>query len=237
MNNIENDPRCRSEEHMIPTTLFGIRRQPDFYACRKCNGQKSKIDHVLTLISKGQSSDVQLAASAWIKEFDSPKRSARLTQSLGSASLQLDGVHLAMPLTGQEIHDYSVFLAKGQYLRRSKQVFDPAERVIHVRVFLSKALTGALESEYRVTHGASPFEDIRANPLCETLGSGECLIWSKNYEYLFLFHHYTSIAIHVPLRTKKSARRAAVLRADLIQELASGKCLLASSLASFLTKP
>ncbi len=65
----ENQFNSRSVEHLVPNADRSVKRkndQADFYACRKCNSRKSKIDHVLAVMAKGQANDVALASTALI---------------------------------------------------------------------------------------------------------------------------------------------------------------------------
>ena len=60
----ENQPNSRSEEHLVPRIMTTRERKNDkgdFYACRRCNAKKSKVDELLSKIAMAQNPDVDVA--------------------------------------------------------------------------------------------------------------------------------------------------------------------------------
>jgi hypothetical protein len=207
----ENQPRSRSVEHMIPNAVLTQSRsrgEGDFYACRKCNSAKSNIDYVLAVVAKAQSGDSILAARTLCEAIlRNDNTSPRFHQMMLTAEHHAHAVQAAIPIDGQDLYEYLCFLGKGQHFRSTGTIFDPRSRVIQAE-FVIKPVMAALEQSYANSQGTNPFGDLASNPHAESVGGGECLIWSKGHEHLFLFHRYTAAIVRVPLRTKKSMIRA-----------------------------
>jgi hypothetical protein len=120
MNKKENDPLCKSVEHMIPNVALTRKRdkgEGDFYACRRCNISKSNIDYVLGIIAKGQSNDSELAITSIQKALDDPKRNKRFIDMLSTAESHGQDILMKMPFDSVELSNYMDFLAKGQYFK------------------------------------------------------------------------------------------------------------------------
>jgi hypothetical protein len=217
----ENLPRSRSREHMIPNTCLARSRsrgEADFYSCRECNCAKSKIDFVLSAVAKVQSADSSLAARALSEVIRRNDKAVRpFHRMMGTAEHHTDGFHFAIPIDGQDLYEYLCFLGKGQHFRSTGTIFDPRSRVIQVE-FINKQVTTCLEQNYENDHRADPFGDLERNPHAESIGGGECLIWSKGDEHLFLFHHYTVAIVCLPVLTEESSNRARELHAVLLRD-------------------
>ena len=217
----QNDPRSRSVEHMIPNAVLTrprSRNEGDFYACRKCNSGKSNIDYVLAVVAKAQSVDADLAARTLTEAIlRDDNTSPRFAHMMRTAEHHPDGVHIAIPIDGEDLYEYLCFLGKGQHFRSTRTVFDPRSHVIQAE-FINKQVMASLEWDYTRSLRANPFSDLARNPRTESVADGECLIYSKGHEHLFLFHHYTGAIIRVPRRTKKTAIRARKLRDALLKD-------------------
>ena len=76
LNKIENDPLCKSVEHLIPNAALTIKRgkgEGDFLACKSCNERKSNMDYVVGVIAKFQSKSEPLAVSSLKKAMSDNK--------------------------------------------------------------------------------------------------------------------------------------------------------------------
>lgn len=207
----ENLPNARSVEHLIPNTALRFprtKRDGDFYACRKCNCNKSHIDYVLAVVARSQSSDDELAIQTMIDATTKDKKiSVRFLKMISTAEETSHGVEMRMPLIGRELLDYISFLGKGQHFRSAGRPYDERHQVMIVN-FYNKEVMRLVESEYQLEHNCSPFTDLTQNKFSETYSRGDCIIYSKNFSYLFLFHNYTAISVKIRRRNPKNERRA-----------------------------
>lgn len=220
----ENQDNSRSVEHLIPKTL--LRKKPkndagDFYACRRCNARKSHIDYVLGVIAKSQSRDAEFAAQAMITAVTREDgRSTRFVQMLHTAEEAADGVHFTIPVSGAELLEYIQFLGRGQYFRKCGVIYRQDRQVMLVS-FTNKTVHSALESNYEDQHGTNPHRDLEKNRYSEVLSDGDCIIYSKNSSFLFIFHDYTSVVVEIKRRNRKNARREQESNARLLADFAS----------------
>lgn len=217
----ENLPNGRSVEHLIPNTALTTPRnkgEGDFYACRTCNGAKSKIDYVLGVIAKAQSPNPKLAASALIEAVTSDKKAAaKFIDMVRAPEHRGGGVLLKMPIEGRDLFDYFMFLAKGQHFKTTGQILDLATQVALLE-FASKSLLQSFEEEYGKQHGTLPMADLSANPRVERIGGDECLIWSREHDHMIVFHWYTGVLIQIRPRSRKNYRMARELEQRLLRE-------------------
>jgi hypothetical protein len=206
----ENQPNSRSVEHLIPNTVLRKKRknnEGDFYACRECNSRKSHIDYVLGVIAKIQSTDDDFASQALIRAVAGGERiSDRFVRMVSRADETPQGIKMEIPISGKELVEYIRFLGKGQYFKRRGRIFDEKNQVMIVD-FANKEIHSILEDSYIDKHGSHPVRDLEMNPYSEVISSGECVIWSKNENYLFFFHDYISISIRVRPRNRKNTER------------------------------
>ncbi len=196
----ENQDNSRSVEHLIPNTVLTRRRnkgEGDFYACRKCNSEKSKIDYILAVIAKGQSSDDTLAVETLRKAIVKDNgASKRFIDMMHTARATNEGsVHLEMPINAKELIEYIRYLGKGQYFKLKHRPYNPREQVMLVE-FINKLALDSLEGSY--------IQSLRLDSYTEDINNGECLIWSKDNKFLFIFHNYTAVIIEVFRKNKKS---------------------------------
>lgn len=216
----ENQPNSRSVEHLIPNTVLTkprTKRDGDFFACRRCNGRKGHIDYVLGVVAKSQSADTELAATALIDAISSEDgRSKRFIKMAAEAVETSNGVELNIPIFGDELLEYISFLGRGQYFRRHQRPFDQSRQVMVVQ-FVNKPVLSSLEADYGVAHGTNPFEDLRLNKYAETYSDGDCIIYSKNDRYLFLFHNYTAIIIQIKRRNRKHEEESRASAEELLR--------------------
>lgn len=127
---------------------------------------------------------------------------------------------MTIPISGKDLYNYLCFLGKGQHFRSTQTIFDSREYVIQVE-FLNKQVMSSLERAYALKLESNPFADLARNPGTESISGGECLIYSKGHEHLFLFHRYTTAIIRVPRRTRKSKMQAQRLRYALLRAFPS----------------
>jgi hypothetical protein len=216
-----NHDNGRSVEHLIPNTILRSKSKNsggDFYACRRCNARKSHIDYVLGVVAKTQSRDSDFGAEALLKAATSDdKRSARFVKMLQTAQHTNEGVQLTVPILGTELLEYVRFLGKGQYFKQFGVIFQPAKQVMLV-AYCSKDVHSALESSYEAQHGSNPYRDLEKNKYSEVLSGGDCIIYSKNANFLFIFHDYTSVIIRIKRRNRKTAELEKKQDASLIKD-------------------
>ena len=209
MNQIENDPLCKSVEHLIPNTALTIRRgkgEGDFYACRACNIGKSNIDYVLGVIAKFQSKDVEMAISSVQKALDNPGRKNRFLDMIVSANIVGAEAHMPLPVTQKEISGYINYLAKGQYYKLNQKPLSLKKNIV-VFQFINKQVIRYLEKGYQNQHGSMPIQDLHLNPKSEVIADGECVIHSGKDKYLFFFQEGLAFIIEIRPKNNKNLRR------------------------------
>lgn len=222
----ENQDNSRSVEHLIPNTVLRCKRkndEGDFYACRKCNARKSSIDYVLGVVTKSQSRDDDFAAQTLVRAVAREDRSsARFVDMVASATTHADEVHMEIPISGPELLEYMQFLGKGQYFKKSHSIFQPRVQVMLVG-FANKEVHAAFEASYHLEHGTNPFRDLESNRYSEVFSEGDCIIWSKNSNFLFIFHDYTSVSIWIKRRNRKNTVREQGTNAQVLADFATGR--------------
>ena len=206
-----NKPNTRSVEHLIPNAVLTkprTKRDGDFFACRRCNSRKGHIDYVLGIVAKAQSDNPDLAASALIAAVNSNDgRSGRFIQMAAEARSTPNGVEAIVPIFGDELLEYISFLGRGQYFRKRGKLFEQGAQVMIVD-YVNKLVMSALSENYVHQHGTNPFSDVVQNRYSESFGDRECIIYSKNGRYLFLFHSYTAIIIEIKRRNAKNVEHS-----------------------------
>jgi hypothetical protein len=207
----ENQPNSRSVEHLIPNTVLSkprTKRDGDFLACRRCNSRKGHIDYVLGVVAKAQAEDSDLAAQTLIAAATSEDgRAQRFIQMAAEAIETPQGVIANIPIFAQELLEYISFLGRGQYFRKRGTPFDEQRQVMLVD-FVNKPVMATFEANYRLQHGTSPFSDLMQNQYAESFSDGDCIIYSKNDRFMFLFHGYTAITIEIKRRNTKNVERS-----------------------------
>ena len=214
-----NQPNTRSVEHLIPNAVLTrprTKRDGDFFACRRCNSRKGHIDYVLGIVAKAQSDNTDLAASALIAAVNSNDgRSERFIQMAAQARSTPNGVEAIVPIFGHELLEYISFLGRGQYFRKRGKPFDQDAQVMIVD-YVNKLALSALSENYVHQHGTNPFSDLMQNRYSESFSDGDCIIYSKNDRYLFLFHSYTAIIIEFKRRNAKNVERSRTSAEELL---------------------
>jgi len=209
MNKKENDPLCKSVEHMIPNTALIRNRnkgEGDFYACRKCNIRKSDIDCILGIIAKAQSKNDELAIKTVQKALDNPKRNKRFIEMFVNASKCDEFVHMTMPIKTHELSLYIDFLAKGQYFKKHLKPLNLNLHMVDFQLVNRQEIIG-IEKHYQIRHGRNPLQDLQNNPKTEVIENGECLIYSNKKEYLFFFHGGLGFIIKIKRRSQKNEKQ------------------------------
>jgi hypothetical protein len=219
----ENMPTSRSVEHLVPNTVLRHKRkndEGDFYACRQCNSRKSHIDYILSVVTKIQAADADFAAESLIRAVTKDEKSSVRFVGMIAGANQVGGeVHVEIPISGHELLEYIYFLGKGQYFRTRHRIFDLKSQVMLVD-FVNKQVHSTFQATYQARYGTHPVRDLEKNVYSEVLSGGDCVIWSKNDNYLFVFHDYTSIGIRVKRRNRKNSERESRCNAQLIADFA-----------------
>lgn len=220
----ESLEHSRSVEHLIPNVVLRHKRnngQGDFYACRRCNGDKSHMDYVIAVIAKSQALGDGFAAETLIDAVTKGdgRRASRFIDMIRDAKERASGVEMNLPLSGEELLKYMEYLGKGQYFKRTGRVFQTST---HVMLFdyANKEVMRFIEGNYGIEHGSNPFRDLEQNYYSEVLSDGDCIVYSKNLSYLFVFHDYTAIIVCVKLRNRKNMERARLNRRQIISDFA-----------------
>jgi hypothetical protein len=208
----ENQPNSRSVEHLIPNAALSkprTRRDGDFFACRECNARKGHIDCVLSVIAKSQAANSDFAAEALISAISTDDgRSRRFIRMAAEAQETFEGgAVMNIPIFAEELLEYISFLGRGQYFRKRGTPFDDKRQVMIVD-FVNKPVMVTFEAHYRLQHGTSPFADLMQNRYAESFSDGDCVIYSKNDRFMFLFHSYTAITIQIKCRNPKNSERS-----------------------------
>lgn len=219
----ENQDDSRSVEHLIPRTLLREKSKNDtgdFYACRRCNARKSHIDYVLGVVAKSQSRNADFAAQSMISAVTrTDRRSGRFVRMLKTAEEVGDAVHFTMPVSGAELLEYMRFLGKGQYFRKFGVIYRQESQVMLVS-FTNKTVHSAFEVSYEGVHGTNPYRDLEQNRYAEVLSGGDCIIYSKNSSFLFIFHDYTSVIVEIKRRNPKNIKREQERNASVLADFA-----------------
>lgn len=205
----ENNDLSKSVEHMIPNAALTQKRgkgEGDFYACRKCNARKSNIDYVLGIIVKSQSKISDLSLQSMWNALDDTKRNKRFIDMILSAQQHGDNVSLPLPIKPTELAEYVDFLAKGQYFKKHKKPLSMKQNTVSFEI-VNKLVLNELEKIYGDMNKSHPFKDLQLNPRTETIQDGECLIWSKNNQHLFIFHEGVALILKILKRNKLNMQR------------------------------
>jgi hypothetical protein len=217
----ENKENSRSVEHLIPNTVLTRKRgndEGDFYACRRCNSRKSKIDYVLSVVAKTQSRDATLASESLVAAIS--KTDGRVTmfkKMLRTVNETIDGgATMAIPISGIDLLEYMTFLAKGQYFKQHRTILDVRSYVLLCH-FHNKEVSASFEASYEERFGSNNFRDLEENLYTEVIAPGESMIYCKNHKYMFAFHDYIVITVEVKKRNKKNIGRAATLNAAILE--------------------
>lgn len=96
---------------------------------------------------------------------------------------------------------------KDNNLKQNGKVFDPTTRLIEID-YITKQVFLAIEKDYQSKFNSSPFRDLEKNPLAEVINGGQCIIWSRDDQYLFIFHDSTAIIVKVLERNHDNERQA-----------------------------
>lgn len=217
----ENKDNSRSVEHLIPNAALTRKRkndEGDFYACRRCNSRKSNIDYVLGVITKAQSFDNKLALNTVIDAITKKDgRAKRFIDMILTAKEGSGGVHMEMPIKGNELIEYLHYVGKGQFFKVRRVPYNPNNYVMDIQ-FVNKQILAAIESSYVDQHGSNPFKDLKQNPRSEVINDGECIIWSKNNRFIFIFHDYVAAIVEVLRRSKKNVAKAAKSESQILED-------------------
>ena len=165
LNRIENHDNCRSVEHMIPQVSVSIKRtkgEGDFHACKKCNSTKGAIDDVLGITCRmvGDNKEGSIRAIRKFKEH-CDKRDYRFVKAMRSVRYSSQGPCIDIPLSGKQIYQYGIWLAKGVYfINTGKLLLN--QYLIHVDIVRPSEVKGIKEI-YKRQRGTEAFNDLSQN--------------------------------------------------------------------------
>jgi len=211
LNSIENHKESKTVEHLIPNSMTSKKRNNnngDFYACKNCNSNKSKMDNLVGKISKFQSFDDNLASSAMIKEYTKEKKNTRLVDVLNSTLESKYGIYAKLPFNGEELYSYMEYLGKGQYFKKTTKIYSKSKYIMIFK-YMNKEFNIIFSDSYLKQFGSDNFKDLSKNPYSEVINNGECIIYAKeNNKYLFVFHSHTTIIIEIYKRCNRTQKMA-----------------------------
>ena len=133
-----------------------------------------------------------------------------------TAKEENDGVLMEMPIRGHELIEYLRYLGKGQFFKLRRVPYNPSNLVMEIQ-FFNKQVLAPLERSYLTQYGANPFNDLKLNLYSETINDGECIIWSKNNCFLFIFHNYAAVIIKILKKNKKNIAKVAKSEACILE--------------------
>ena len=212
-----NEENTQSYEHLIPNVATNRKRkkdEADFYVCRACNTQKSKVDNILGKCAKIQGKNDEIALRTIKKERS--KNSPLFKSLKSSASISLNGPIASMPIKGPELIEYISFLGKGQFLRQTGKIYDPQKNVMEI-LWANKQIMSQLEKDYETQHHSNPFRDLKKNPNTELINDGECVINSDKFKYLFFIHDYFFVSITILPNTRRNREKAKLSERNLLR--------------------
>ncbi len=112
-------------------------------------------------------------------------------------------VKMTLPIDGKELVEYMHFLGKGQYFKKNNIAFN-SDRFVMVVLYANKQVTKSFQDAYIVKHKTNPYRDLEINKYSEVINNGECIIYSKNNNFMFVFHDFTIITIKILRKNKKN---------------------------------
>lgn len=165
MNRIENDDLCRTVEHMIPQVSVAIKRnngEGDFHVCRKCNGEKSKIDDILGITCRMVGGHPTGSLEA-IKKFKQrlEKNDRRFNTAFNSHRLTSLGHCISLPLNRKQLFQYGEWLAKGVFFINTGKLLSN-QYLLWVEI-ISHAEVLAIKECYKRKIGSEAFDDLSKN--------------------------------------------------------------------------
>lgn len=213
LNRIENDPLCRSVEHMIANTITTRKRnngEGDFYVCRSCNGQyKSLLDKMLAMFSRVQSGNESVVLSTIEKEASKPTN-GKVGKAMVIPEFERGILTYPNMVSGQNMVDYIDYIAKGVHFMSTGKLFNEQKMVI-IPSFLSKAHLYELECCYRKNTGRNAFEDMKRNDNLKYVDDEYVIIEGSKNNYLVLIHDYTGFSIKI--KSKNNLSKGESIRA------------------------
>lgn len=202
MNNIQNDLSCRSVEHMIPNAASKIKRdksEGDFYVCRKCNLEKSRMDEIMGITTR-------LSLNGETSEHDLKKFKDRISKNdnafiraAKSIYRSSEGYGFSLPITVSQAIEYFQYFAKGQYLKNTGLIFDPQKQIVVIDILGHHAIK-TLEKNYTLSNNSNPFDDLTLNKNEGIYNlHGETFIVSSenNHDMVMIFNKLLLVKINI----------------------------------------
>ncbi|EAB8245110.1 hypothetical protein HRZ20_003845 [Escherichia coli] len=188
MNKVENHPHCRSVEHMIPQVSVSIHRtngEGDFYVCKKCNGDKSRIDEVLGVICRMVGEHSTGSFDAVNKFHNALKRKdSKFREAFQSVRHTKKGAQITLPLNGREIYQYGTWLAKGVFFLEYGQLLT-VDKLIWINIVRHDEVM-AIKEMYRNERGSEAFDDLSKNSNIPNINGESFLIVGQDAREMFI---------------------------------------------------
>jgi hypothetical protein len=115
---------------------------------------------------------------------------------------------MEMPIKARELIEYIQYLGKGQFFKLKGVPYNPYNYVMDIQ-FVNKQVLAPLERSYANQHNSNPFQGLKQNRRSEVISDGDCIIWSKNNRFLFIFHNYAAVIVEVLKKNRKNIAKAA----------------------------
>ena len=215
----KNNDDGRSVEHLIPQIAVSKKRtnaQGDFYVCRKCNTEKSKIDELLGLLSRiNTTGDGGREAISKLAKMVGKKNKAVLSM-MDCATKHPDGMEIKLLFKGEDIYKYGLFLTKGEYFKKHGEILNNDDKIVLV-TWGGPHLIKELLSSYRETYGTNPFEDLTQNDHVENIFEECFIIVGKNgTEFSFIFNQSYILITKVVDHTEENKTEKRINKLALI---------------------
>ncbi|QDF74697.1 MULTISPECIES: hypothetical protein [Shewanella] len=208
----ENSQTCRSREHLIPNAALTQKRnyaEADFYVCRRCNLNKSRMDYIIGFIAKIQASDPDIALQAIANAKKKKLENQRFEKMIDSTVFNGTNYEMTMPFTVNELDSYVLYLAKGLYFRTYKKTLNTTLFMVDFNL-INKRMIDSISSSYSMIHESDPIEDLKKNPNAELILKGECILIQGEggkRNYLIFFQNGFGLLINIVRRSHKNVKK------------------------------
>ena len=192
-------PLRATVEHLIPHIALSRKRgngEGDFKACKTCNNKKSTLDYIIGIIAKSSSSEELVAIAALNKALSDDKKNKRYLNMLQLCERKGEIIEFTLPIEINELYEYASYLAKGQYYKEHGNFLCLKRNIIFCDL-LPNQFVKNLNLSYKQANDSLPFDDLVKNPHSEVILDGECIIYSKNNKYMFVFQKGLILVIKI----------------------------------------
>lgn len=209
---VENSDNCQSREHLIPNAALTNKRnnsEADFYACRKCNLDKSKMDYIIGFLAKIQSTSSDIALKAISNAKTKKREIQRFENMTKSAVFNETEYEMTMPFTVNELESYVQYLAKGLYFITYQKPMNTTIFMVYFQL-INKKMMGSISESYHASHKSYPLDDLKKNQNVELILNGECILvhggQNKRKHLIFLQDGF-GLSIDIVRRTHKNTKK------------------------------